>query len=185
MEEMHGGAARARRALRSAGLAIVLGLLAAAGCGGESIAAYTAAGHPTAVSHYETFGVVLPTAQELRENQMHPENMQRLAELTVQHMQALGYKPAGAQDADLLIGLSPAVDLYGTLVVVNDSARVDQTLDEDFDGEGRLNVTFIDRKAKRVVLERVAKTRVDRRLGEDQMREIVAKIIQEVPRAAM
>jgi hypothetical protein len=137
------------------------------------------------VSQYKTFGVVLPTAEDLEANQMHPENMQRLADLTVQRMQELGYQPVAAENADLLIGLSPTAELYGTLKVVNDTSRVDQTLDEQFDGEGTLNVNFIDRKAKQVVLERVAKTRLNARLGEEQMREIVAKVIKDVPRAAM
>lgn len=185
MGKMYWGALRARRTLCSAGLVIGLGLLAAAGCGGETIAAYTVAGHPSTVSHYKTFGVVLPSAEDLKENQMHPENMRRLADLTVQRMQGLGYQPVAAEDADLLIGLSPVAELYGPLKVVNDTSKVDQTLDEDFDGEGTLHVNFIDRKAKQVVLERVAKTRINTRLGDEQMREIVAKVTRDVPRAAL
>jgi hypothetical protein len=186
MERIRRAAVGAGRTARSAGLIICLGVLpvlAAAGCG-ESLAAYTVAGHPSVVSRYTTFGVVTPDPAELKENQMRPENMRRLADLTVERMRGLGYRPVAVGDADLLIGLSPEATLYGPLVV-DDSAKVDQTLDEDFDAEGTLNVNFFDTKAKHVVLTRVAKTRVNTRLGDEQMKEIIAEVTKDLPRATL
>jgi hypothetical protein len=177
----------ASRMAGSAALTIclqVLPVLAAAGCG-QSLAAYTVAGHPSVVSQYKTFGVVTPDPAELEENQMHPENMRRLADLTVERMKGLGYQPVAVKDADLIIGLSPEATLYGPLEVVNDSAKVDQALDEDFEAEGTLNVNFFDAKAKHVVLTRVAKTRVSARLGDEQMQAIVAEVTKGLPRATL
>jgi hypothetical protein len=187
MERIRRAAVGAGRTARSAGLVICLGMLpalAAAGCG-ESLAAYTVAGHPSAVSHYKTFGVLTPDPEQLKENQMRPENMRRLADLTVERMKGLGYEPVALGDADLLIGLSPEARLYGPLEVDDDSAKVDQTLDESFDAEGTLNVNFVDRKAKHLVLKRVAKTRVNARLGDEQMRDIIAEVTKDLPRATL
>lgn len=177
----------ARRFVRGVWSSATLGLLLAvlpAGCGG-SVAAYTVEGQPAAVSHYKTFGVVIPDAADLKENQMHPETMKRLADLSVERMKSLGYEPVAAKDADLLIGLSPEARLYGPLKVVNDSAKEDRTLDEHFDAEGTLNVSFVDMRANQVVLKRVAKTRVNVRLGDDQMQEIVANVFDGLPHAAL
>jgi hypothetical protein len=81
--------------------------------------------------------------------------------------------------------LSPEATLYGPLEVNDDSAKVDQTLDESFDAEGTLNVNFVDRKAKHLVLKRVAKTRVNTRLGDEQMRDIIAEVTKDLPRATL
>lgn len=178
------GASRTAGSVALATCLGVLPVLAATGCG-ESLVAYTVAGHPSVVSQYKTFGVVTPDPEELKENQMHPENMRRLADLTVERMKGLGYQPVAVKDADLLIGLSPEATLYGPLEVVNDSAKADQTLDENFEAEGTLHVNFVDTKAKHVVLERVAKTRVSARLGDEQMQEIVAEVTKGLPRATL
>ena len=103
-----------------------------------------AMGQPATVSHYKTFGIVIPDPEDLKENQMHPETMQKLAAMSVERMQALGYKPVSASEADLLIGLSPEARLYGPLKSVNASSQADHTLDEHFDAEGTLNVNFVD-----------------------------------------
>lgn len=187
MERIKRGAVGARRTRWSAGLAISLGILPAlafAGCT-ESIAAYTVAGHPTALNHYKTFGVVTPDPAQLQENQMRPENMRRLADLTVQRMKGLGYLPVAIGDADLLIGLSPEAHLYGPLRVDDDSAKSDPALDESFDAEGTLNVSFVDTKAKHLVLKRVAKARINSRLGDEQMKEIIAEVCKDLPRATL
>lgn len=163
-------------------MAALVGL--GAGCG-ESVAAYTVQGQPASVSHYKTFGVVIPDPEELKENQMHPETMQKLAAMSVERMKSLGYEPVDAKQADLLIGLSPEARLYGPLKVVNQSSKEDSTLDEHFDAEGTLNVSFVDMKANQVVLKRVAKTRVNVRLGDEQMQEIVSQVFDGLPHAAL
>ena len=149
------------RASRAGSVACLMVALVSvgAGCGG-GLTAYTAEGQPAAVSRYKTFCIVIPTPEDLKENQMHPETMQKIAALSVERMKNLGYQPTGADQADLLIGMSPEARLYGALKVVNESSKADNTLDEHFDGEGTLNVTFADTRAKQVVLKRVAKTRV-------------------------
>lgn len=186
MKRIRRAFASASRTAGNAALAIGLGVLPALATGcGESIASYTVTGHPSVVSRYETFGVVTPDPAELEENQMHPENMRRLADLTVERMKGLGYRPVAVKDADLLIGLSPAATLYGPLEVVNDSGKADQTLDENFEAEGTLNVNFVDTKAKHVVLKRVAKTRVSARLGDEQMQKIIAEVTKGLPRATL
>jgi hypothetical protein len=179
-----GTSSRARRAWSAAACLAAALATVGAGCG-SSIAAYTVSGQPATVSHYKTFGVVIPDAADLKENQMHPETMQRLAALSVERMKGLGYQPVSAKDADLLIGLSPEARLYGPLKVVNESSREDKTLDEHFDAEGTLNVSFVDMRANQVVLKRVAKTRVNARLGDEQMQEIVAGVFENVPRAQL
>lgn len=157
----------------------------AAGCGGSSVQAFTASGEQASVSHYKTFGVVIPDNEELKENQMKPETLQRLAVLSVERMQALGYQVADPNTADMLIGLSPEARMYGPLKVVNDrSPGDDPTLSEHFDAEGTLTVSFVDMKAKSVVLRRVAKARVNVRPGEEQMQEIVTAVFEGVPRVA-
>ena len=165
---LSGARSRLRRTCSAACLAAGL-LTIGAGCG-ESVAAYTVSGQPATVSHYKTFSIVVPEPEDLKENQMHPETMQRLAILSVERMQALGYQPVAAKEADLLIGLSPEARLYGPLKVVNESSKEDKTLDEHFDAEGTLNVNFVDMRANQVVLKRVAKTRVNARLGDEQMK---------------
>ena len=146
--------------------------------------AYTAEGQPAAVSRYKTFGVVIPSAEDLKENQMNPETMQKIAALSVERMKSLGYQPVNAEQADMLIGMSPEARLYGPLKVVNESSKTDNTLDEHFDAEGTLNVSFVDMRAKQVVLKRVAKTRVNVRLGDEQMKEIVAQVFEGLPPTA-
>jgi hypothetical protein len=154
------------------------------GCSASSVQSFTAAGEQASVSRFKTFGVVIPDAADLKENQMKPETLQKLAVLTVQHMQGLGYQVVeDPKTADMLIGLSPEARLYGPLLVVNDSATTDTTLDEHFDAEGTLTVSFIDMKAKQIVLRRVAKTRVNATLGDEQMREIIASAFEGVPRS--
>jgi hypothetical protein len=158
--------------------------LVSVGCG-SSVTAYTTAGQPTVLSKYKTFGVVVPDPEELKENHMQPETLHRLAELSVERMQGLGYKPVAADNADLLIGLSPEARLYGALRVVNgEQARPNSSLDKKFDAEGTLTVNFVDMTAKQIVLTRVAKTRVSMQLGEEQMREIVTNVFDGMPRAA-
>jgi len=158
--------------------------LVSVGCG-SSVAAYTTSGEPTVLSKYKTFGVVVPDPEELKENHMKPETLHRLAELSVEHMQGLGYKPVAADAADLLIGLSPEARLYGALRVVNgEPSRPNSSLDQKFDAEGTLTVNFVDMGAKQIILTRVAKTRVSMQLGEEQMREIVANVFDGMPRAA-
>ena len=178
---LSGERSRKRGAWSAACLAAAL-LALGTGCG-ESVAAYTVAGQPAAVSHYKTFGVVIPDPEDLKENQMHPETMQKLAALSVERMKALGYQPVSAKEADLLIGLSPEARLYGPLKVVNESSKEDNTLDERFEAEGTLNVSFVDMRANQVVLKRVAKTRVNVRLGDEQMQEIVTNVFDGLPRA--
>jgi hypothetical protein len=176
-----GARSRALRICSAACLAAGL-LTFGTGCG-ESVAAYTVVGQPASVSHYKTFGIVIPDPQDLTENQMNPQTMQKLAALSVERMQALGYQPVAAKEADLLIGMSPEARLYGPLKVVNPSSQPDNTLDERFDAEGTLNVNFVDMRANQVVLKRVAKTRVNVRLGDEQMREIIAGVFEGLPRA--
>jgi hypothetical protein len=185
MKQMNRGAIRASSGTRRVGLAACLAALVTvgAGCSGASVASYTVAGQPAAVSHYKTFRVVIPDAEDLKENQMHPETMQRLAALSAERMKSLGYQLVSAREADLLIGLSPEARLYGPLEVVNESSRADNELDEHFDAEGTLHVSFVDMRANQVVLERVAKTRVNVRLGEELMQEIVAGVFEGLPRA--
>lgn len=178
---LSGGRSWARRTWAAACLAAGL-LTIGAGCG-ESVTAYTVTGQPAAVSHYKTFGVVIPAPEDLKENQMNPETMQKLAAMSVERMKALGYQPVSAQEADLLIGLSPEARLYGPLKVVNPSSQADHTLDEHFEGEGTLNVNFVDMRANQVVLTRVAKSRVNVRLGDEQMQEIVSHVFDGLPRA--
>jgi hypothetical protein len=151
-----------------------------AGCGG-GLTAYTAEGQPAAVSRYKTFGIVIPTAEDLKEEQMNPETMQKIAAFSVERMKSLGYVPVEAEQADMLIGMSPEARLYGPLKLVNESSKTDNTLDEHFDAEGTLNVSFVDMHSKQVVLKRVAKTRVNVRLGDDEMKEIVAKVFDGLP----
>jgi hypothetical protein len=174
----------ARRAWSAAGFSALL-LGSAVGCSGSSVQAFTASGQQATVSQYKTFGVVIPDEEELKEDQMKPETLQRLAVLSVEHMQALGYQVADPNTADMLIGLSPEARLYGPLKVVNDrSPGDDSTLNEHFDAEGTLTVSFVDMHAKQVVLRRVAKARLNVRPGEEQMREIVSAAFEGVPRVA-
>jgi hypothetical protein len=147
------------------------------------VTSYTVMGQPAAVTKYKTFGVVIPDPGELEENQMLPETMQHIAALSVQRMQSLGYQPVAAKDADMLIGLSPEARLYGPLKVVNETNGTNQTLDEHFDAEGTLNVSFVDMRANQIVFKRVAKARVNTRLGEEQMQEVVASVFEGMPRA--
>ena len=114
---------------------------------------------------------------------MQPETLHRLAELSVERMQSLGYRPVAADDADLLIGLSPEARLYGPLRVVNGESGRNSSLDQKFDAEGTLTVNFVDMSAKQIVLTRVAKSRVSMQLGEEQMREIVSNVFDGMPRA--
>jgi hypothetical protein len=185
MKQHHRGLSGARsKARRSWSAACLAAALCTTGMGcSESVAAFTVAGQPAAVSHYKTFGIVIPTPEDLKENQMHPETMQKLAALSVERMKALGYQPVSATEADLLIGMSPEARLYGPLKVVNESSKEDNTLDEHFEAEGTLNVNFVDMRANQVVLKRVAKTRVNVRLGDEQMQEIVANVFDGLPRA--
>jgi hypothetical protein len=170
------------RTARRAWRAICLSALFFAGCG-ESVQAFTVMGQPAAVTKYKTFGVVIPDPEDLKENQMRPETMQHLAQLSVQRMQSLGYQPVAPKEADLLIGLSPEATLYGPLKVVNETNGTNQHLDEHFDAEGTLNVSFVDMHANQLVFKRVAKARVNSRLGEEQMQEIVASVFEGMPRA--
>ena len=156
--------------------------LVTAGCG-SAVTAYTTSGQPSAISKYKTFGVVVPDPGELKENHMQPETLHRLAELSVERMQGLGYRPVAAEGADLLIGLSPEARLYGPLRVVNAEPSRNSSLDQKFDAEGTLTVNFVDMGAKQIVLTRVAKTRVSMQLGEEQMREIVNNVFDGMPRA--
>lgn len=173
--------ARACVAGVSFGVAGGAGLISV-GCG-SSVTAYTTAGQPAVLSKYKTFGVVVPDPEELKENHMQPETLHRLAELSVERMQGLGYKPVAADGADLLIGLSPEARLYGALRVVNSEAsRPNSALDQKFDAEGTLTVNFVDMSAKQIVLTRVAKTRVSMQLGEEQMREVVTNVFDGMPR---
>jgi hypothetical protein len=153
------------------------------GCG-SAVTAYTTSGQPAAISKYKSFGVVVPDPEELKENHMKPETLHRLAELSVERMQGLGYRPVAADDADLLIGLSPEALLYGPLRVVNGGSGHNSALDQKFDAQGTLTVNFVDMSAKQIVLTRVAKTRVSMQLGEEQMREIVSNVFDAMPRAA-
>jgi hypothetical protein len=163
----------------SLGIAGVVGV----GCG-SAVTAYTTSGQPSAISKYKTFGVVIPDPDELKENHMKPETLHRLAELSVERMQGLGYRPVAADGADLLIGLSPEASLYGALRVVNgEPSRPNSALDQKFDAEGTLTVNFVDMSAKQIVLTRVAKTRVSMQLGEEQMREVVASVFDGMPRS--
>jgi len=181
MKQMNHGMFGARAA-RAGSIACLMAALVSVGAGcGSSIAAYTTEGQPAAVSHYKTFGVVIPSAEDLKEEQMHPETMEKIAALSVERMKSLGYLPVKAEEADMLIGFSPEARMYGPLKVVNESSKADNTLDEHFDAEGTLNVSFVDMHSKQVVLKRVAKTRVNVRLGDEQMQEIVAKVFDGLP----
>jgi len=179
-----GSSSWARRAGAAACLAAAL-VTIGAGCSPGSVAAYTVEGQPASVARYKTFCIVLPTAEDLKEDQMDPDNMQKLAQMSVERLKSLGYEPIDAKQADLLIGFSPEARLYGPLKVVNQSSKEDNTLDEHFDGEGTLNVNFVDMKANQVVLKRVAKTRINVRLGDEKMQEIVTQVFDGVPRAAL
>ena len=158
-------------------------VLVSVGCG-SAVTAYTTAGQPAVLSKYKTFGVVVPDPDDLKENHMKPETLHRLAELSVERMQGLGYKPVAADNADLMIGLSPEARLYGPLRVVNSESGHNSALDQKFDAEGTLTVNFVDMSAKQIVLTRVAKTRVSMQLGEEQMREVVSNVFDGMPRAA-
>ncbi|HEU4581765.1 MAG TPA: hypothetical protein VFS67_26095 [Polyangiaceae bacterium] len=156
--------------------------MAGLGCG-SGVAAYTTSGQPAAITKYKTFNVVVPDPDELKENHMKPETLHRLAELSAERMQGLGYQPAALAGADLVIGLSPEATLYGPLRVINAESGHNSALDQKFDAEGTLTVNFVDMGAKQIVLTRVAKARVSMQLGEEQMREIVSNVFDGMPRA--
>jgi hypothetical protein len=182
------GMCRATTAFAVLCVAITLGVQSA-GCGsdGAYVHVQTANGEQASVSRFRTFGVVLPDPEELSENFMKPETFQKLAQLSIDEMKARGYAPVDAQQAELLIGFSPGLTLAHAVRVYNQdkTGRPDSDpLTQQATGEGRLTVSFVDTRARQIVLTRVAQTRVNTQLGEGQMRELISSIFAGTPRSS-
>jgi hypothetical protein len=136
-------------------------LLSGLGCHQPDVVVRTAAGEQGAVGHYSTFGVLLPDPEELAEEDIDPEAIQRFAVLSVEKLQSLGYKPVKPEEADMLIALGPRVTIYGTTRVHSDVAGSDHAkFDETKHAQGSLTVSFVDTKSKQIILQRVAETRI-------------------------
>jgi hypothetical protein len=145
---------------------------------------YTAEGQQSNVGHFKTFHVLIPDKDELEEASMNPETMRRFAELSVERMQGLGYQPIEAEEADLILAFSPSLRMAKNVRKYTPSGSTADSQDSRGMAEGTLAVSFVDVKAKAIVLKRVAQARVDLGVSDKDMHAAVAGIFEDVPRAA-
>jgi uncharacterized protein DUF4136 len=179
---------RGRKPLHALGAIVSSVLVAAtalAACTSDALQVYTAQGSEAAVSRFKTFAILIPEADEMEQANMRPEVMKQFAELSVQRMQSLGYQPIAASQADLWLGFSPRLDTLRSIRTYTPSGREEDATDHRGMAEGTLKVSFVDVKAKQIVLERVANARVDLGVSEQGMNDAVAAIFKDVPRAAV
>ena len=160
-------------------------LLGGLGCSQEDVVVRTAAGEQTAVARFATFSVILPSAEDLVDNEMKPETFQQLAQLSVEEMQRRGYQPVAAETADLWIVFGPRLTKYGATRVEdsNQGSGADK-YNDTMHAEGKLTISFVDAKAKSIIYQRVAETRL--LVGgpsEPKMKQGMAQVFADVPNA--
>jgi uncharacterized protein DUF4136 len=171
-----------KRALRAGFLAILL--LPSIGCSTDEVFVRTASGQQANIGHFETFGVLLPDHEDLIDNQIKPETMQRLGDLAVEQMKGLGYRPIAAQEAQLIVALSPGVrESSGFYSMTSSSSKSDEKVIDSTIKEGVLTVSFVDVKAKTVVLQRVAQARVYPDVPDEILRNAIAAVFKGTPRS--
>jgi hypothetical protein len=170
--------------LYAVGLSACL-LLGSIGCSQEDVVVRTAAGEQGAVARYTTFGVVLPSPEDLVENEMDPATFEQLAKLSVEEMQRRGYQPVAPETADLWIVFGPRLTKYGVTRAEDTNLGSDaDKYNETTHAEGKLTISFVDTKAKSIVYQRVAETRI--LVGgpsETKMKEGMAQVFADVPNA--
>jgi len=170
--------------LYAVGLSACL-LLGSIGCSQEDVVVRTAAGEQASVARFATFSVILPSAEDLVDNDMKPETFQQLATLSVEEMQRRGYQPVAAETADLWIVFGPRLTKYGATKVEdsNQGSGADK-YNDTMHAEGKLTISFVDAKAKSIIYQRVAETRL--LVGgpsETKMKEGMAQVFADVPNA--
>ncbi|HKO92137.1 MAG TPA: DUF4136 domain-containing protein [Polyangiaceae bacterium] len=169
--------------LYAVGLSACL-LLGGIGCSQEDVVVRTAAGEQANVARFSTFGIILPTPEELEQNEMKPENAEALAKLALEEMERRGYQPVAPDTADLLIVFGAQVTKYGPTKAEDTSLGADSKYTDTRHAEGKLTISFVDAKAKSIVYQRVAETRL--LVGgpsEPKMKEGMAQVFAEVPNA--
>jgi len=173
--------------LYAVGLSACL-LLGGIGCSQEDVVVRTAAGEQASVARFATFGVILPSPEDLIENEMKPETFEQLAKLSIEEMQRRGYQPVAAEAADLWIVFGPRLTKYG-VTRSSDADNIGSGKDESkytdtMHAEGKLTISFVDAKAKSIIYQRVAETRI--LVGgpsEEKMKTGMAQIFADVPNA--
>ena len=168
--------------LYAVGLSACL-LLGGIGCSQEDVVVRTAAGEQASVARFATFGVILPSPEDLIENEMKPETFQQLAKLSVEEMQRRGYQPVAAETADLWIVFGPRLTKYGVTRSEDSNVASDKYTDT-MHAEGKLTISFVDAKAKSIIYQRVAETRL--LVGgpsEPKMKQGMAQVFADVPNA--
>jgi hypothetical protein len=157
--------------------------LATQACNTEEIQVFTAEGAQGNVARFKTFGVLLPQDDELVDANIKPATFHRLADLSIDRMNGLGYQPIAVTEADLLLVFRPSLTLTKNLRTYTPSGRESDATTHTALADGTLTVTFVDVKGKAVLLKRVARARVDLGVNEEQMNQVVAGIFEDVPRA--
>jgi hypothetical protein len=177
------------RGLLQAGLLHLVALsllLLGLGCTQEEVVVRTAAGEESAVGRYSTFGILLPDPQDLKDEGMKIETLQKIASLSIEELKARGYRPTPPDKADLLIVFGPRVTIYGNTRVESSTGYYDPKYDQTQHAQGTLTVAFLDAKTHGVLLTRVAETRL--LMGgpsDEKMRKGVAQLFEPIPRAAL
>jgi len=171
--------------LHALGLVVCVSV-GAIGCHQEDVVVRTASGEQSTVGRYSTFTVVVPNPEDLIENDIKPETLQTIASYAVEELQSRGYTPVAAEQADLFVAFGPRLTVYGVTRAedVNENNKDSSRFDETTHAQGTLTVSFIDAKAKAVVLQRVAETRL--LIGgpsEDKMRKGIAQVFEGIPHA--
>ena len=160
-------------------------LLGSIGCSQEDVVVRTAAGEQASVARYSTFGVVLPSPEDLVENDMKPETFEQLAKLSVEEMQQRGYQPVAPETADLWIVFGPRLTKYGVTKAEDTNQGKDaEKYNDTTRAEGKLTISFVDTKTKSIIYQRVAETRLlQGGPSETKMKTGMAQIFADVPKA--
>jgi hypothetical protein len=166
--------------LHAAALSLLLGGLA---CHQPDVVVRDASGEQSAVSRFSTFGIVLPDPKDVADAGLRPEDLHHLATLSVKELEARGYKPVASEHADMLITFGPSVYEYTTQRVDMDpSGRENQKFDQTQHASGTLTVSFIDAKAKQIVFQRIAETRLlQGAASEEKMHLAVNQLFADLP----
>jgi hypothetical protein len=170
------------RSLRALGLSA--GLLVCLGSCEQRMGAQTAAGEPSLIAHYASFGLLLPDPDELRQSNIKPGTLQRLARLSTDALLDLGYRPTSPRQADLIVAIRPGVKSFRALHAEAPPASADNQLAQRSYDEGILTVSFIDARLKHAVLERAAEISLGAGVTEEQMEAVVTRLFEGIPRAA-
>lgn len=170
------------RALSAASLLAVV-LLHGFGCSTKEVYVRTASGAEASVGHFETFGVLLPDPRDLKEHDIEPELLTKLGNLAVEEMKGRGYQAIAAENAQLIVALSPGVREFDGFYRIAPTSKPDVAELDSGMKEGRLTVSFVDVKAKQVVLQRVAQARVSLGIPDARLRDAMNEIFNGVPRS--